>query len=119
MSIGPIFGRMSRIAAVLVLSVGLAAPAAMAESEFTNDQLDSFANAVVEVNPLIEQWNQRIQTAENEEQAQQMSQQARTEVVSTIEDNGLEVETYNQIVEAAQSDPDLRQDIQGRIEQQQ
>lgn len=119
MNIGPIPGRLCRIAAVLALSVGLAAPAAVAESEFSNDQLDSFADAVVEVNPLIEQWNQRIQTAENEQQAQELSQQARAEVVETIEGNGLEVETYNQIVEAAQNDPDLREDLKSRIEQQQ
>lgn len=118
MSIGPIPGRLSRIAAVLALAFGLATPAALAETEFSNQQLDAFASAVVEVNPLIEQWNKKIQSAKSEEKAKQMSQQARGEVVSTIESNGLEVDTYNKIVQAAQNDPALRKEIQGRIKQQ-
>lgn len=117
MSNQPILKRLSRAAAAFAFAIGLAAaPAAMAQSQdFTETQLDSFAETVVAVNPLIMDWNQKIQQAESEEQAKSLAEEAKAEVVSTIEDGGLTVETYNQIAQAAQNDPELRKQIEDRL----
>lgn len=118
MTVQPIRSRLARVAAIAAVSLGLAAaPAAMAQSQsqFTDDQLNAFAETVVAVNPLIASWNQKIQAAESQEQAQQLAQQARGEVISEIEKGGLTLETYNQIAQAAQQDPELRKDIEDRL----
>jgi len=107
--------RLARAAAVLAFALGLAAAPAMAQQQFSEQQLDAFAETVVAVNPLIMDWNQKIQAAQSEQEKQQLAEQARAQVVSAIEDGGLSVETYNQIAQAAQNDPELRQDIQARL----
>ena len=57
---------------------------------------------------LIRQWNPRIQGAENAEQAAQLREQASAELVDTISrTEGITVEEYQQIGQAAQGDPDL------------
>ncbi len=115
MNLRPIANRLARAAAALALTLGLAAAPAMAQQQFSDQQLDAFAETVVAVNPLIMDWNQKIQSAQSEQEKQQLAEQARTQVVSVIEDGGLSIETYNQIAQAAQNDPDLRQDIQERL----
>lgn len=114
----PILSRLSRMAMVFAFAIGLAAAptAVMAQSQnFTADQLDAFAETVVAVNPLIMDWNQKIQQAESQEQAQAMAEEAQAEVVAAIEDGGLTVETYNQIAQAAQNDDQLRKEIEDRL----
>jgi Domain of unknown function (DUF4168) len=96
-------------AAVLALALAASGPAwAQTQTEFTDQQLESFVVAALAVEELIRQWNPRIQGAENAEQAAQLREQASTELVDTINrTEGITVEEYQQIGQAAQGDPDL------------
>lgn len=96
-------------AAALALALAVSAPAwAQAQAEFSDEQLQSFVVAAVAVDELIRQWNPRIQGAENAEQAALLREQANAELVETItRTEGMTVEQYQQIGQAAQSDPEL------------
>ncbi|MGH6895444.1 MAG: DUF4168 domain-containing protein [Geminicoccaceae bacterium] len=96
-------------AAVLALALAASGPAwAQAQAEFTDQQLESFVVAAVAVDQLIRQWNPRIQGAENEEHAAQLREQANAELVETItRTEGMTIEQYQEIGQAAQSDPAL------------
>ena len=94
----------------------------MQQTEFTEDQLESFVDAAVTVNDLIESWRPRITAAESEEQAAQLREQANEELAEAIEETeGMSLEEYQQIGQAAQADPELSERIneiyQARLEQ--
>jgi hypothetical protein len=97
-------------AAALALVLAASAPAsAQTGPEFSDAQLRSFVVAAVAVDGLIRQWNPRIQGAESAEQAAELREQANAELVEAItRTEGMTVEQYQAIGQAAQADPDLK-----------
>jgi Domain of unknown function (DUF4168) len=96
-------------AMILALSlVLLPTGAPRADQQYDQAKLESFVTAALAVNQLVEQWTPRIQGAQSETEAAQMREQANGELVAAIEhSNGISVDEYRQISEAAQSDPTL------------
>ena len=93
------------LAAVLITVAG---QATLAAEEYTDAQLQSFADAVLAVNAVIEQWRPQIQAAPNETDAQAMAQKANEEMRAAVAGTeGITVEEYQAIAEAAQADPQL------------
>ena len=81
---------------------------AQAQSEFSDEQLESFVVAALAVDEVIRDWNPRIQAAENDEEAAQLREQANAELVETItRTEGITIEQYQEIGRAAQADPEL------------
>jgi hypothetical protein len=79
-----------------------------AAEQYEQAKLESFVNAALAVNRLVEQWTPRIQGAQNETEATQLREQANHELVAAIEQsNGISVDEYRKISQAAQSDPQL------------
>jgi hypothetical protein len=96
-------------AAALALALAASSSAwAQAQTEFSDQQLESFVVAAVAVDQLIREWNPRIQAAESEEQAAQLREEANAALLETIsETEGITIEQYQEIGQAAQSDPEL------------
>ena len=96
-------------AAALALALAASGSAwAQAQTEFSDQQLESFVVAALAVDELIREWNPRIQAAENEEQAAQLREEANAELLETIaETDGMTVEEYQEIGQAAQADAEL------------
>ena len=101
--------RKALIAAALALGLAASGPAwAQAQTEFSDQQLESFVVAALAVDEVIREWNPRIQAAENEEQAAQLREEANAELLETIsQTDGMTIEEYQEIGQAAQADPDL------------
>jgi hypothetical protein len=93
----------------LALSLGLAtASAPRAQTDFSDAKLESFVVAAIAVDEKIQEWNPRIQAAQSEEEATQLREQASNEVLETINGTeGMSVDEYQQIGQAAQADPAL------------
>lgn len=88
-------------------------PAAWAQAEqFTEQQIQSFAAAAVQVSRISERWLPRIQDATSEAESLQLREQANAEMVEAIEGENLDLETYNQIFRTAQQDPVLAQRVE-------
>jgi hypothetical protein len=96
-------------AAALALALAASSSAwAQAQTEFSDQQLESFVVAALAVDELIREWNPRIQAAESEEQAAQLREEANAALLETIsETDGITIEQYQEIGQAAQSDPEL------------
>jgi Domain of unknown function (DUF4168) len=96
-------------AGALALALAASSSAwAQAQTEFSDQQLESFVVAALAVDELIREWNPRIQAAENEEQATQLREEANAALLETIsETDGITIEKYQEIGQAAQSDPQL------------
>jgi hypothetical protein len=89
------------------LGIGLNT-AALAQEQFPDAKLDSFITAAIKVEELITEWTPKIEGAADEAAAQEMREQANADLAQAIEDtSGITVTEYQEIAQAAQSDPEL------------
>jgi hypothetical protein len=106
---------MRRAAGAIIMAfalLNLPTGAPQAAEQFQQAKLESFVNAALAVNRLVEQWTPRIQSAQSETEATQMREQANRELVAAIEQSdGITIDEYKQISQAAQSDPQLMERI--------
>lgn len=87
-------------------------PAQGAE-DFSEQQLAQFAEANKQIGDIEAQYTAQLkEDAEDPEKVLDLQRQAQDEMVQAVEDNGLDVRTYNQIFQVAQADPDLAKRIQ-------
>ncbi|PWG65776.1 DUF4168 domain-containing protein [Sediminicurvatus halobius] len=121
------FRRMT-VATALILGLGLAMPLwaqdegaqaqpetqqeAPSAADFSEDQLESFAEAHGEVMEVRDDYTQRLQEAEGREQAMSLQEEANEKMVEAVTDTGLSVEEYGQIARAASNDTELAERIQ-------
>lgn len=107
--------RRSTGAIILALSLILTATGTpQAQDQYEQAKLESFVTAALMVNDLVEQWTPRIQGAQDETEAAQLRDQANSELVAAIESaDGISVEEYREISQAAQADPQLMARISG------
>lgn len=93
------------LAAVLALP---GATVATAGSAYSEQKLDAFVEAAVQVRALSTTWQQRISAAGSEAEASELRNQAGEEIVAAVEGTeGITLVEYNQIVEDARKDPEL------------
>lgn len=119
--------RMTALFSAALLSLGLAATAqaqqdsaANAEQpqatapaqDFSDQQLQQFADASQEIAVISQEYTQQLQSAEDEQAQQDVRQKANDEMVKAVQDSGLEVDTFNAIGQAIQQDPELMQRVQ-------
>ncbi|ATJ81796.1 DUF4168 domain-containing protein [Halomonas beimenensis] len=107
-------GLMGSLAHAQESAEGAAEPAqAEAQAQnFSDDQLQKFADASKEIAVISQDYTQRLQEAEGEQAQQQVRQEANDKMVEAVEASGLEVDTFNAIGEAIQQDPELMQRVQ-------
>jgi hypothetical protein len=73
----------------------------------TDDELKSFAGAVVEVHRINDAYVPKLQAADTPDEEQKLEAAALREMVQAVEKEGLSVEKYEQILTQAQTDRDL------------
>ncbi len=96
-----------------------AAPAPAPEQnliEPTEEQLEAFVSAFIEVNQIATRYTPQIQAAATEEEAQQIQQQAELEMIAAVEDTVLTVDIYTSILDRAEVDEDFAALLQQRID---
>jgi len=93
--------------------------APLEQQDFEADQLDAWVVAFFEVMSVRERYDAPLQAAETEEQQIAIIEEANTEIMAAIEDvNGMDIDTYEEIAMALQSDPELAERLTRRIEEQ-
>lgn len=91
---------------------GYSDPAAAQQStDFSDDQLKQFIQAQEGVMDVREEYIEKIEAADSQEQAQELQMEANDEMVSIIEDVGMDIPTYNSIATAYSSEPQVRNRI--------
>lgn len=91
---------------------GMEAPAA---ANFADEDIEKFADVQPEIESIRAEYSQRLQDVDDPEQAAELQNEAGQLMVDTVVDAGLEVETYNNIAIALQSDPELRDRVQSML----
>ncbi|MCL7939865.1 DUF4168 domain-containing protein [Halomonas sp. ATCH28] len=119
--------RMTALFSAALLSLGLAATAqaqqdsaANAEQpqatapaqDFSDQQLQQFADASQEIAVISQEYTEELQAAEDEQAQQEVRMEANDKMVEVVEDSGLDVDTFNAIGQAIQQDPEMMQRVQ-------
>lgn len=90
------------------------APAAAAPVD--DDKLKSFAVAFLEVTKVTQSYQPRIEAAQSDADKQTLQQEAGQEMVEAVNGaEGINIDEYNMIIQAAQTDPELAQKINTHI----
>lgn len=100
-------GALCALLLAAVVGLGLTATA-RAQDQFPDAKLDSFISAAIKVEELIMEWSPKIEGAADEGAAQEMRQQANADLEQAIEQtDGISIAEYQEISQAARSDPQL------------
>ncbi len=84
--------------------------------DVTEEELDQVAEAYKAVTEVREKFQDELGQVEDPERAQELQEEAGQEMVEAVEAQGLDVQTYNQVMEAAQVDEELRNQLLDRLE---
>ena len=89
----------------------MATPQAPAQ-DFSDQQLQQFADASQEIAVISQEYTQRLQEAEDEAAQQEVRAEANDRMIEVVEDSGLDVDTFNAIGQSIQQDPEMMQRVQ-------
>ncbi|MFO7552041.1 MAG: DUF4168 domain-containing protein [Haliea sp.] len=111
---------LTAIAATLVMLFGV--PAALAQGpaqqaqqppsqqvEVSDAQLAQYVQVAEKVTEIRNDFQQKMTSAEDAEQAQALQEEASAEMIEAVQASGMSVEEYNQVAYALQSDPALQE----------
>lgn len=86
--------------------------------DFSDEQLQEFADTSEEIAKISQDYTQRLQEAGDDQAKQQdIRMEANEKMVDVVEDSGLDVETFNSIGQAIQQDPELMKRVQDMAQQ--
>jgi len=110
--------RQALLAFSLTAFIGLAMTGTALAEEFSDGKLKSFATALNSINQLAERWKPQVEAATSEDQANALINEFEVEVSQVIENtDGIVVAEYEEIVQAAQSDPALTDRIVAMVQE--
>lgn len=87
--------------------------------EFDQAALQGFVEASVQLQEIQQEYASRLEGVQDQDKAIELQRQANEEMVATVEDSGLDVQTYNAIANEMNNSPELRAEIMGMIEEEQ
>lgn len=84
-------------------------------TQFSDDQLKSFAAAVQGIQAVANEYAPRLRDASGPDQVAELQQEAESEMLDAVQDEGLTVDEYNAIAVTAQTNPQVAETIRGYI----
>jgi hypothetical protein len=84
------------------------ASAGSGDTFFNDQELKQFVAAQEGISEVRDEYQEKIQAAGSREKAQKLQMEANDEMVTVIEDSGIDVQTYNAIATAYNSEPQVR-----------
>ncbi|WP_417585722.1 DUF4168 domain-containing protein [Nitrincola sp.] len=86
-----------------------------APMEFAENDLQTFASVQSDLDTIRADYSARLEATSDQEQAAALQQEASQLMVEAVQEAGMDVETYNNIALALQSDPELRDEVASMI----
>ncbi len=87
------------------------------DAEISDAQLDHAAQAYMEIAKIGESFREEIQTAADEDERYQLQQQANKEMTEAVQDKGLEVQEYNEIIQGVQNDDETMKKFMAKLQE--
>lgn len=85
------------------------------DMNFSDADLEKFVEVQPALEEIREDFTQRLEAADDQEAANQLQQEAGQLMVEAVEQEGLDVDTYNNIAMALQSNEELRERVDGMM----
>lgn len=89
------------------------------QTQYDDQTLKSFASAYIKVNEIREAYTPFIEQTENPEMAAKYQRDANEAMVKAIQEQGLDMETYNALALAVANDPELSEKVKKLVERSQ
>ncbi|MFP4165151.1 MAG: DUF4168 domain-containing protein [Chitinispirillaceae bacterium] len=90
-------------------------PAQKKTVEVTEERLDKAVNAYVQIIKINENLQKQLQAAEGKEQRLELQESANDQMLEAIKGSGLEVQTYNSIMQQMNTDKELSEKFNQKI----
>jgi hypothetical protein len=94
-----------------------AQPPSLQSEDVTDEQVDQLVAALLAIEPLVKQASTDLNQAETDQQRLQIEQQFERQATGIVEDNGLTVDQYRQLVNLANSEPAFGQRVAAALEE--
>lgn len=82
---------------------------------YSDADLKTFAEALVEVERITDEYQPRLEAAKNLGEEEQVRQAAFKEATTVLAQKGMSIDKYKEILVVAQNDPDVAQRIREQI----
>lgn len=86
-----------------------------AQMEFAENDLQTFASVQGDLDTIRTDYSARLEATSDQEKAAELQQEASQLMVEAVQDAGMDIETYNNIALALQSDPELRDEVSAML----
>jgi hypothetical protein len=83
-------------------------PPTASSEDISDEQLEKFSGAFDDIQEIRTKFQQRLESVQDPEQAQQLQQQANQEMLQAVEGNGMDPQEYNEIARAVNGDPEVQ-----------
>ena len=90
---------------------GMAAQKQQKAEDFSRGELKNFVELQEKIGKVREEYVSQIESAEDEKKARNLQQEAQSEMVQVIEDQGMSVKGYNAIAVAYNSNPEVKKKV--------
>ncbi|MFP4070510.1 MAG: DUF4168 domain-containing protein [Desulfovibrionales bacterium] len=87
--------------------------------QLDDQTLTNFAAATIELGNIQNEFAKELQSVQDREKAMEIQQEMQQQMITALEDEGLDVETYNAIANQMNVDEDLRNSVTEKIQEQQ
>lgn len=102
-----VFSGLLALAGFAAPTAAIAQSTAQQQAQISDEDLKTFAVAAREVQQINQTYAPAYQAAQSDEQRTAIEDEAMGKMTQAVKDKGLSVEKYNQIVTAAQADPEI------------
>lgn len=104
-------------AVTLAFIMGLAPAGAQDQQQpYSDEMLDQVAHSYVVVSQIRMALQDALADVDDADRARELQERASEQMVRAVEQTGLAVETYNQVMSELQSDDELRATLQEKVE---
>jgi GTP1/Obg family GTP-binding protein len=86
------------------------------KQEFDHQTLEKYVAISVELGEIQQEVVQKLRGVKDQEKAMKIEQEAARKKISAVEDQGLDLQTFNSISNQLHVDPELRKEIEKIIE---
>ncbi|HDP89442.1 MAG TPA: DUF4168 domain-containing protein [Thioalkalivibrio sp.] len=94
-------------------------PAGMQQGAATNVDdatLEKFVVAYADIQELQQEFATELEQVSSQEEAAALQQETQQKMVSAVEESGLSVPEYNNVVQALDQDPALREKVESKLQ---
>ncbi|MFP4308207.1 MAG: DUF4168 domain-containing protein [Desulfococcaceae bacterium] len=90
-------------------------PGAAEEPAVESQEVRKAAQAYKRIGDINQELQEDIQDAGDQEERMQMQRDAEAKMIRSIQEVGLDVQTYNQVINAVRTDEELREEFESSL----